>query len=181
MLRTSPLTELDLLMGKFLGMMGFYLVLIASTLIYLAVLMVYGKPDLGQVLASYLGMVLMGCLFVSIGLFYSACTKEQIVKCPHAAGMITLGVTDHNFLLCSQRAARSFTGVHSYWACSRICSISCLWGNHIGDFAKGTVSLANVVYFLGFTGLFLFWTYLVLESRKWALQQPPFRNVLGFL
>ena len=56
MLRTSPITELDLVLGKFLGAMAFYLVLVASTLLYFGLLVAFGKPDYGQVLASYLGI-----------------------------------------------------------------------------------------------------------------------------
>ena len=89
MLRTSPITEFDLLLGKFLGAMTFFLVLIGSTLIYLVVLMFFGKPDFWQVASCYFGMCLMGAMFVSIGLFFSACTAEQIVAA--MAGMITLG------------------------------------------------------------------------------------------
>ena len=126
--------------------------------------MVYGKPDIGQVLASYVGMVLMGCMFVSIGLFCSACTKEQIVAT--LAGMITLGaLTIISYFVPNVPHDISLGFIHIGHVREFLDFLSV--GNHIGDFAKGTVALANVVYFLGFTGLFLFWTYLVLESRKW--------------
>src|SRR4051812_22031820 len=90
MLRTSPITELDLLLGKFLGLMAFYVILVGSTLVYLLVLMAYGRPDYGQIVSCYLGMLLMGTMFVSIGLFFSACTREQILAA--LAAILTLGV-----------------------------------------------------------------------------------------
>ena len=163
MLRTSPITEFDLVAGKFLGAMAYYLILVGSTLLYLMILWFFGKPDFGQVVSCYLGMTLMGCMFVAVGLFYSACSDDQIVAA--LSGIITLGI-----LTITQYIA-PFVPLN--W--------SFLWfkipirpvveylsvGTHIGDFARGSVELGNVVYFAGFAGLFLFWTYLVLESRKW--------------
>src|SRR3954454_18384544 len=62
-LRTSPITELQLLAGKFIGAMVFYLFLVASTLIFLFLLLLFGKPDFGQVISSYIGMFFMGFMF----------------------------------------------------------------------------------------------------------------------
>jgi ABC-2 type transport system permease protein len=163
MLRTSPITEFDLVLGKFLGAMVYYLVLVGSTLLYLAILWAFGKPDLGQVLSCYLGMALMGCMFVAVGLFYSACTSDQIVAA--LSGIITLGI-----LTITQYLAPFLP---REWSLGKLtipirgAAEYLTVGTHIGDFARGSVELGNVVYFLGFAGLFLFWTYLVLESRKW--------------
>jgi ABC-2 type transport system permease protein len=163
MLRTSPITEFDLVAGKFLGAMVYYMVLVGSTLLYLAILWAFGKPDLGQVLSCYLGMALMGCMFVAVGLFYSACSADQIVAA--LSGIITLGI-----LTITQYLAPFLPQDWSWWR-FRVPVRSVVEylsvGTHIGAFARGTVELGNVVYFLGFAGLFLFWTYIVLESKKW--------------
>jgi ABC-2 type transport system permease protein len=159
-LRTSPLTELQLLLGKFIGAMVFYLLLVASTLIFLVLLVVFGRPDYGQVVASYIGMFFMGFMFVAVGLFFSACTKEQIVAA--LASMITLGI-----LVClSFLSVRLPPTILKYIPVRRVADYLAV-GTHISDFARGSVELTNIVYFLGFGLLFLFWTYLVLESKKW--------------
>ncbi len=163
MLRTSPITELDLVAGKFLGAMAYYLVLVASTLLYLFILRVFGKPDFGQVVSCYLGMAMMGCMFVAVGLFYSACSADQIVAA--LAGIITLGM-----LTITQYIAPFLPQDWSRWRIHipiRPVVEYLSVGTHIGDFARGSVELGNTVYFLGFAGLFLFWTYVVLESKKW--------------
>jgi len=161
MLRTSPITEFDLLLGKFIGAMSFYLVLIGSTLLYLIVLLLFGRPDFWQVASCYLGMGLMGAMFVSVGLFFSACTSEQIVAA--MAGIITLGALTIPDLF-SQSVTNSFTS----WKIPLRSIIEYLTvGTHMGDFTRGAVELTNIAYFAGFTLLFLFWTYLVLESKKW--------------
>jgi ABC-2 type transport system permease protein len=164
MLRTSPITEFDLLAGKFIGAMAFYLVLVASTLLFLAILMCFGRPDFGQLISCYLGMALMGCMFVAVGLFFSSCTAEQIVAA--MAGIITLGmftITD----LFSPSLPREITLSSSFKIPIRPVVDYLTVGTHIGDFAHGSVGLGNTMYFLGFAALFLFWTYLVLESKKW--------------
>ncbi len=159
MLRTSPLTEFDLVMGKYLGAMFFYLILLAATLIYVLLLLVYGRPDWGQTFAAYLGLLFMGMMFVSIGTFFSTCTQNQIVA--YLATLLVLGFLTFSSGLATilpvalwiipVRAPLAYLGVAS----------------HIADFSKGQIAVAHLGYFFGFTLLFLFLTYLILESRKW--------------
>jgi ABC-2 type transport system permease protein len=161
MLRTSPITEVQIVLGKFGGAMMFYLALLACTLIYVALLVIYGRPDFGPLVSSYLGMLLMGGMFIAIGLFYSSVTQNQIVAA--MASMVTLLFLG---IICGQvapllpdlpligeggRAALRWLAVET----------------HMEDFAKGVIGTAHVVYFLGINALFLFLTYVVLESRKW--------------
>jgi len=163
MLRTSPISEFELLIGKFIGAMAIYLVLVASTLVYLLVLMMFGKPDFGQVISCYLGMGLMGCMFVSVGLFFSSVTSEQIVAA--MAGIITLGVFTIADLFAPMIKVSLTFGKLTIPLRSVVDYLTV--GAHIGDFTRGSIQLTNVVYFLGFSLLFLFWTYIVLESKRW--------------
>ena len=143
--------------------MVFYLFLVASTLLYLAILLPFGRMDAGQVISSYIGMFFLGLMFVAAGLFFSACTREQIVAA--LAGMITLGaLTILSFILPllpiqfgTGRFAVPVRAVAEYLAV----------GTHVANFTKGSIELTSVTYFLGFAAMFLFWTYLLLESRKW--------------
>jgi len=162
-LRTSPITEFQLLMGKFLGTMAFYLVMMASTLIFLAILMSFGRPDYGQVFSCYLGMILMGSMFVAMGLFYSSITKEPIVAALLSfLTFLILGVADY-------LAPNMPTSFNIFkWAVPLRETVEYLTvGTHIGDFTRGSLELSSTMYFVGFSTLFLFWTYIVLESKKW--------------
>ena len=163
MLRTSPITELDLVLGKYLGAMLFYLVLLASSLIYVALLVFYGQPDWGQTFSAYLGLLLMGMMFVSVGLFFSTCTQNQIVA--YLATMLVLGFMNFSSGLATLVPARLFGWLNISFLRPTMAYVGV--GNHIGDFAKGVVDTAHLGYFLGFSLLFLFFTYLILESRKW--------------
>ena len=84
LLLTSPLTDFQIILGKFFGAMALYGVMLAVTLIHLALLFVYGHPEWKPILTAYIGLLLMGGCFISLGLFISSLTKNQIV-----AGMVT--------------------------------------------------------------------------------------------
>ena len=87
LLLTSPLTDVQIILGKFLGAMLLYAVMLAVTLIHMAVLFIYGNPEWKPIATGYLGLLLMGGCFISLGLFISSLTKNQIV-----AAMVTFAV-----------------------------------------------------------------------------------------
>src|SRR2546421_4711856 len=79
LLLTSPLTDFQIIMGKFLGALGVYVAMLAVTVLYVAVLFWYGNPEWRPIAAGYLGLLLIGASFVAWGLFLSSVTKNQIV------------------------------------------------------------------------------------------------------
>ncbi len=160
MLRTSPITEFDLLLGKFIGAMFFFLILLGLTLIHLTLLMIFGHPDYGQTFSCYLGLALMGMMFVSVGLFYSSCTQNQIVAA--LGSLLTLG-----FFTFSGGLSELIPGSTKIFEWIHSAMIYLSVGTHLEDFSKGVLDTSHLSYFLGFSAIFLFMTYLVLESRKW--------------
>ena len=78
-LMTSPVTDFDVVFGKFLAALSLYAVMILPTWIYVLFLSIFGNPDFGPIFSSYIGLILMGGLFVSIGLLVSSLTKNQVV------------------------------------------------------------------------------------------------------
>ena len=78
-LMTAPVTDFEVVFGKFLSAWALYNVMIAPTAFYIIFLAWVGSPDYGAIIASYIGLILMGGLFVAIGLLVSAVTKNQIV------------------------------------------------------------------------------------------------------
>ena len=78
-LMTAPVTEFQVILGKFIGALAFYGFMLAPTLAYAVILRVLGKPDIGVMFSSYLGLVAMGCEFIALGLFCSTLTHNQIV------------------------------------------------------------------------------------------------------
>jgi ABC-2 type transport system permease protein len=163
MLRTSPITEFDILMGKFVGAMGFYMALVASTLFYLLMLVIFGHPNYGEVQAGYLGLILMGILFVSVGLFFSALTRHQIIAA--MCGMIVLAIVG----FFNDIVAQFISGMTSYKPLLYLRDLLqyLSFREHMKGFSQGIVEVNHVFFFLGTAFVFLFATYLVLESRKW--------------
>jgi ABC-2 type transport system permease protein len=154
MLRTSPVHEVELIAGKFLGGLSFYMILVATTLLHVLLLVIFARPDYLAVACGYFGMLLVGMLFVSVGLFFSSLTSDQIVA---AMGAM--------LLLAALVLADAFAA--SAWPALRPILVYVAVGTHFTAFAKGLVDTADVVYFCAGTLFFLFLTYLVLESRKW--------------
>src|SRR5499427_5510171 len=84
LLLTSPVTDWQIILGKFVGAMGLYAAMLGVTLIHVGILFYYGRPEWKPVVTVYLGLLLLGGCFLSVGLFVSSLTRNQIV-----AGMVT--------------------------------------------------------------------------------------------
>ena len=79
LLMTSPVTDFQIVIGKFLGAMSLYGAMLAITLVHIAILFRFGNPEWKPIASGYLGMLLLGGCFVSVGVFFSSLTKNQIV------------------------------------------------------------------------------------------------------
>src|SRR5436189_4352171 len=76
LLLTSPVTDFQIIMGKFLGAMALYCVMLAVTLIHIGVLFKFGNPEWKPIATMYLGLLLLGGCFISLGLFISSLTRN---------------------------------------------------------------------------------------------------------
>ena len=154
-LMTAPVTDAEVIGGKFLGALGLYLALLATTTVFLALVAVFGQPDWGVAAMGYLGMVLLGATYISVGLLASTLTRHQLV-----AGLVGIAVlaffTAGIYLLALMVPPESAPLV------ARLNMV-----NHLGDFSKGIFDVSAAVFFLTVTGFFLFLSVKVLESRRW--------------
>ena len=155
-LMTAPVTDTQVVLGKYFAALSFYLILWIPTLIYVAVIYTYGSPDTLKIVAGYLGIVLLGMMFMSFGLFCSSLTRNQIV-----ASILTFLLIVGFWLI----------GIIGYMPNVRqrygkYLDYASLW-RHLGDFSKGIVDTRVVVLYVSITALFLFLTVRVLEARKW--------------
>src|SRR4051812_23319998 len=87
LLLTSPLTDFDIIIGKFVGAMTLWAIMLAVTTPHMLLLFVYGHPEWKPIVTAYVGLLLLGGCFISVGLFISSLTSNQIV-----AGMVTFAV-----------------------------------------------------------------------------------------
>ncbi|MDR4505655.1 MAG: ABC transporter permease [Candidatus Scalindua sp.] len=153
-LMTSPVTDFDVVFGKFLAALGLYMVMILPTWIFVLFLYIFGNPDFGPIISSYIGLTLMGGLFVSIGILISSLTRNQIVAA--VIGLISL-------ILLWVMGFLSSYGDSWYYQCLKYIGTF----DHWESFTKGIVDTRDVIYYLSFTALMLFITVRVVESRKW--------------
>jgi len=154
LLLTSPITDFQIIIGKFLGAMALYGVMLLVSLIHIAVLFAFGNPEWKPIVTFYLGLILLGGCFVSVGLFISSLTKNQIV-----AGMVTFAV----FLL-----LWIVTWVGPAWgpgaeAVTQRLSII----DPLDDFGKGVLDTKHLVYYLSFITFGLFLTAKSVDSERW--------------
>lgn len=154
-LMTAPVTEGQVIAGKYLAALTFYMFLWLPTLAYAGVIAFYDEVDWGPVAAGYLGIFLVGALFLAVGVFSSAMTRSQLV-----AAMMTAAILFLLFLigmfeeLLQNEVAKQALGYVNIW-------------NHISEFAKGIVDSRRLVYYLSSTLFFLFLASRALEDRKW--------------
>ena len=160
-LMTAPVGDWQVVLSKFAGALIFYMILWVPLLICSVVVRFYvGESSvlgLGTMFTSALGILMVGCLYMSIGCFASALTRNQAVA---AVSGFALG------------AALFFTGFFSYFAGDRTDWLSQLarhisLANHMESFTRGMIDLGAIVFFLSLTGLFLYLTHKVVESRRW--------------
>jgi ABC-2 type transport system permease protein len=158
-LMTAPVTDTTVVLGKFLGSFAFYLVLLAATGLHLVLMAYYADPVSTVVISGYFGMVLLGAFFIAVGIFASSCTRHQLLAA--ALGMVILSLFT---FAANQGTLHMPTWGRVDW--KKVCSYVDAYG-HFSDFAKGSLDLASVVFFLSGTVLFLFLAVKVLESRRW--------------
>ena len=94
LLVTSPLHDLEIILGKWLAAVMLYAAMLGISLINLLTLYLYGKPDWKPMLIGYLGLLLQGGCMLAIGTFISACTRNQIVACVGGFGVTVVAVGD---------------------------------------------------------------------------------------
>jgi len=154
LLLTSPITDLEIILGKFLGAVGLYLGLLAVTLVYVGILFVYGDPEWRPVVTGVLGLLLLGGCFISLGLFISSLTKNQIVA---GAGTFVVALLFWIINWMADGAGPTTAAVLSYLSITE----------HFDDFGKGVIDTKHVVFYLSFIAFGLYLTMKSVDTERW--------------
>lgn len=160
LLFTRPLSDWDIILGKYLASFSLVILAILPTLLYYYSVYKLGNPegniDTAGTIGSYIGLVLLGAVFTSIGIFASAITRDQIVS--FILALFLCFIIYQGF---SALASVNDAGGFSYWI------IQLGIDYHYASVRKGLIDSRNVVYFLSVIALMLLSTKLVIGSRKW--------------
>ncbi len=154
LLLTAPVFDWEVVIGKYIASLTFFVTMVALTLYYVLLLYLFAKPDSGPIWSAYLGLILYGAAALSVGLLASSLTSNQIVAAVVGVGILAL-LTFIDF------ASGQVSGGLSIFL-SEVGLLS-----HFDDFSRGVVDTSNIVYYLALTAVFLFLTIRSLESRRW--------------
>ena len=154
LLLTSPITDVQIILGKFFGALLLYVAMIALTVIHLAILFYFSDPEWKPIATAYLGLILMASCFLSLGMFISSLTKNQIV-----AAMATFAVFLMLWVITwiSPFVGPTTQAVLNYLSLTE----------HFDDFSKGIIDTKHVIYYLSFMALGLFLTAKSMDSERW--------------
>lgn len=156
LLRSCPVREREIVLGKFLGAYGLLLLMLAPTLVYAFALEAHGRPDWGEIGCGYLGLALAGAAYLAGGLLASALTSSQPVA------LLTAGFFWLTVLLgCKLLPAHLGDG-------GRQVVFAIDPHLRLVDFTIGLLDTSNVVYFLALTVAFLAATIAALQARRAA-------------
>jgi ABC-2 type transport system permease protein len=153
LLLTSPVTDLEIILGKFLGALALYGILVAITFLYIGVLFIYGNPSAKPLLSNAAGMLLYGAALLALGMWISTFTRNQII-----AGVVSMVA----FLVLY------IFNWPSMFMDNKVVQImaSMAITTHIENFSKGVIQLSDVVYYLSVVMLGIFLTARSVEALK---------------
>ena len=155
LLFTSPVREVEIVLGKFLSAFVVLALLVLSSVYLPALIFVNGKVSVGHIASGYLGLLLVGAATLSLGVLGSALARTQLM-----AGVLAAVFIFFLFLT---------------WALSRVVdpplgtliSYFSLYEKHFFPFMRGLVQLSDIVYYVSLTYLALFASTRVIQSQRW--------------
>ena len=153
LLLTSPITDGQVVLGKFLASATLMLIILGLTLLFPFLTQRFGYLDIGLLFSGYLGVILITFSFLALGLLMSSMCKNQLV-----AALTSFGILLTLWVIGALAARGGMIGEFlSYLSLSE----------HYNDFARGVIPLKDVVYYVSFTSVCLFATFKSIESSKW--------------
>ncbi len=156
LLITSPVTVMDIVLGKYLAAIALFGLFLVITLLYPLMLSIYGTPVVGSIIALYIGYFLLGSALISVGLLITALTESQVT-----AAIATFAV-----ILVIWFADWFISVVSNRIIVAAIQWLSVL--QRFQSFVTGIFSLSALIYFISFAALFVFLTVQAIEKRRWS-------------
>ena len=154
LLFTYPFRDIEILLGKYLACLTVFSIMLGFTVLYPILFAIVYQVELGPLIASYLGMFLLGSAFISCGIMVSSLTENQIVAALVTSGIIlTFWFIDWNEAAVSPSVAVVLHHLSFF--------------EHFYNFVRGVIDTKDIIYFMLFIFFFLFLTLRSLESRRW--------------
>ncbi len=154
LLLTLPATDLEVVLGKYAAVLGIYTASLILSFLHVFVLMFLGSPDLGLMIANYLGYWFIGAAFIAIGMFASLLSPNATIAFIVGALFCSLIVFIQDFGALFGETLEGFLeplGVHG----------------HFGDFSRGIISFSGLLYFASVGALMVYLNVLLISRRHW--------------
>jgi ABC-2 type transport system permease protein len=155
-LMTAPVTDVQVVLGKFLAALCFFALIWSTLLLDVGILEVFGNPDWGPVAAFYVGLLGLGALFIAVGLLASALTRNQLI-----AAMVSLNF--NLFLFFLQWCRGLFTGNPD---AQRFFDFISIYHHFYNDYSRGLIDVRYLLLYFSFAALVLYFTVMAVEARK---------------
>lgn len=211
LLITSPLSITGIVTGKYLAAVGVFVITLLITGLFPVIMSFYALLGLGwwQILGGYIGFLLMGCAFISVGLFFSSLTDNQLIAAMYTfAALLVIWILDFiaqsvpsdavsglvflallgaalvalvyfstrnvaaaavTFVLAAAAVVLLFIFVRPFF--TGLIAKILTWFSLVkryGDFTSGILSVSPIVYYISFSGAFVFLTVRMIEKRRWV-------------
>jgi len=154
LLLTAPMRDWEIVVGKWLSALVILVVMLALTLYAVVIVFVFGNPDPGPIITGYLAVLLLGAALLSIGVFSSSLSQNQLV-----AAVVAFGLS---LLLWNVNSLAKYVG--PTWG--EIVTQLAL-SQHFLDFTRGTLQARDILYYLSVVAVCLFLATRVVEKRRW--------------
>ncbi len=155
LLLTSPVNLAGIVIGKYFAAVFVFLVMVLVSFIYPIILCAFGASITPQLVGGYVGFILLGASFISVGVFASALTENQVIAAIVSfVGLLIMWIADG-----IGGMVGGFMAKILYW-------FSLL--SRYDDFNRGVLNLSAIVYYLSFIGIFIFLTIMIIERRRWS-------------
>lgn len=145
LLLTSPTSMISVVLGKFFAALSVILITLLVSFIYFFIVCYFGKPNITSLLAQMLGFILVSSAALSIGMFSSSITENQII-----AGIITIAFLIMSLFIENLSSAFSSLVIMNFYQ----------------KFPTGVISLSEIVGLVSFTGMFVAFTIMIMQRRK---------------
>ena len=155
LLYSCPVSIGQIVLGKYLASVVLLCLLLMLTATHPLFVWIYGNPDPGPIVTGYLGLLLVGFAYLSVGIFCSSLTDNQII-----AAIVAFGIISFFWMIGAVPYVINNTGLADFLSYFSM-------QEHFHVFTKGLIEIRDVTYFLTFTLFGLFLTYQVLDSRRW--------------
>jgi len=162
LLMTLPLQSFQVVLGKYLAAICFYLIVLAGSLPIVAMLLWLGAPDVGLIFSCYIGAVFLGAFFLAFGLFVSGLTQDQIVAFVLGALLGFIFVLSGH-----EKVVEVLDGLAPAWQVGTVLYESVSIMPHYEAFTRGAVTLSSTLYFVLMSAFFVWMNEVTLRQSKY--------------